>query len=299
MQITGKTEWLNHLPDYKEKRLVLIPLRVIIVTIVTLTALYVLDFTPRYFPTINWLTMLEPFFPYLGSSIAIIGGLYLVHQTWYRKEKYLAEDKERAYQKTVKFTFTGIPMVFIGTLHAFLPVTKVPLNLISIPSPINPITSFLSTSIFQLIVQNLGTPFFDDFLIRFILSSFFFILGLTTAFRSINVFGIDNAALVYLYYPEESKIVDHKIYSIVRHPLYVSVLNFALSAMMSQFSLYSIGIFVIWIIAFAHHIFFVEEKELIERFGEDYLKYKETVPALLIRPKNWGKYLRFLLGQLK
>ena len=227
--------------------------------------------------------MLEPFFPYLGSSIAIIGGLYLVHQTWYRKEKYLAEDKERAYQKTVKFTFTGIPMVFIGTLHAFLPVTKVPLNLISIPTPINPITSFLSTSIFELIAQNLGIPSFDDFLIRFILSSFFFILGLATAFRSINVFGVDNAALVYLYYPEESKIVDHKIYSIVRHPQYLGLIVIWVGWWWVWAAVYAFdfGMFILvltWIEAY------LEEKFILEKlFGDKFREYRRQTGMFWIK----------------
>ncbi|MFX0091996.1 MAG: methyltransferase family protein [Candidatus Hodarchaeota archaeon] len=297
MKIPGKTELLSHLPNYTEKKLSLLGLWFLGLLITTLFILYLFDLTPRYFPTINWFTIIEPYIPYLGSAIAIFGGLFIVHQTWYRKQKYLAQDKDRAYQKSIKFTFTGIPILIAGVLHMFLSVLQIPFNLISIPAPLNPLTSFLATSILQLFADNLGISF-NDLLIRMISSLLLLILAIITVFRAIRVFGIDNAALVYLYYPEESKIVDHKIYSIVRHPLYVGVTTLALSAMVSQLSLYSIGIFIIFIIAFLHHIY-IEEKELIERFGEGYLKYKQTAPALLIRPKNWGKYLKYLFERLK
>ena len=40
-----------------------------------------------------------------------------------------------------------------------------------------------------------------------------------------------------------------------------------------------------------------EEKELIERFGAPYKKYMKEVPALLVRPRNFGKLMRFILGK--
>ncbi|MFX1254323.1 MAG: methyltransferase family protein [Promethearchaeota archaeon] len=297
MKIPGKAEWLSHLPDYTEKKVRLLLLWFVGILISTLLVLYLFDLIPRYFPTINWFITIEPYLPYLGSAIASFGGFYIVHQAWYRKRKYLAQDKERAYQKSIKFIFTGIPMLIGGVLHAFLSVLRVPFNLISIPAPLNQLTYLLATSVLQLYAETLGIVYFDDSLFRVILSFLLIILAILVVIRATRDFGIDNASLVYLYYPEESKMVDHKIYSIVRHPMYVGVMNLALSAMISQLSLYSIGIFIIFTIAFIHHIY-IEEKELIERFGENYLKYKQTVPALLIRPKNWGKYLKYLLGQL-
>ena len=38
------------------------------------------------------------------------------------------------------------------------------------------------------------------------------------------------------------------------------------------------------------HLKLVEEKELIERFGEQYKKYRENVPALFIRLKDVRRY---------
>ncbi|MHA1303807.1 MAG: methyltransferase family protein [Candidatus Heimdallarchaeaceae archaeon] len=103
--------------------------------------------------------------------------------------------------------------------------------------------------------------------------------------------------MLYVYYPEESKIVKHEIYSIVRNPLYVSVILLSFSALVSHLSVYSVGIAIILIIGMNYHSICVEDKELIERFGEDFKKYRKSVPSLLIRPKNWGKFIRFLMGK--
>ncbi|MFX1452514.1 MAG: hypothetical protein ACFFCM_16880, partial [Promethearchaeota archaeon] len=60
------------------------------------------------------------------------------------------------------------------------------------------------------------------------------------------------------------------------------------------FSMYSILYFLIFLIGINIHLKFVEEKELIERFGEDYIKYKKMVPALFIRFKDLKKYFSII-----
>ena len=71
----------------------------------------------------------------------------------------------------------------------------------------------------------------------------------------------------------------------------MSVYLLLISAVISIFSIYSITIAVIFILCFIYHIFCIEEKELIERFGDGFKEYRKEVPALIIRPKNWGKIL--------
>jgi protein-S-isoprenylcysteine O-methyltransferase Ste14 len=57
---------------------------------------------------------------------------------------------------------------------------------------------------------------------------------------------------------------------------------------------YSILYFVIFIIGINIHIKFVEEKELLERFGEGYKKYKKEVPAFFVKLKDLKKYFTII-----
>jgi protein-S-isoprenylcysteine O-methyltransferase Ste14 len=59
-------------------------------------------------------------------------------------------------------------------------------------------------------------------------------------------------------------------------------------------SIYSIIYLIIFLIGFNIHIKFIEEKELIERFGKEYKKYKEKVPAFFVRVRDLKKYFSFV-----
>ncbi|MHA1340109.1 MAG: hypothetical protein ACTSRZ_10765 [Promethearchaeota archaeon] len=44
--------------------------------------------------------------------------------------------------------------------------------------------------------------------------------------RAISVFGIDYMAVVYLYFPEESEVIENETYSVLRHPTYAGLIFF-------------------------------------------------------------------------
>ncbi|MHA1725873.1 MAG: methyltransferase family protein [Promethearchaeota archaeon] len=102
---------------------------------------------------------------------------------------------------------------------------------------------------------------------------------------------------VYLYFHEESKLQDHEIYSVLRHPVYASLVLICMGGMLFQMTLYSIITFIFYYFLFNIHIHFVEEKELINRFGNSYKDYQKRVPAIFIRPKNWKIFFKYLLGK--
>lgn len=54
-------------------------------------------------------------------------------------------------------------------------------------------------------------------------------IGVILWLRSVFTFGVDNLALLYVYYPEESRIIDSSIYSILRHPIYASALRICIT----------------------------------------------------------------------
>jgi protein-S-isoprenylcysteine O-methyltransferase Ste14 len=107
---------------------------------------------------------------------------------------------------------------------------------------------------------------------------------------------MDYMGLVYLYYPKESEIQRHEIYSVLRHPTYAGVLLIGFGGVLARLSMYSIIFFIIILAGLLLHIRFVEEKELIARFGKSFLKYRRKVPALLVRPRKIGAYFRFIAG---
>lgn len=297
IEIPGKKKMLEHLPDRSTHVLKLYLIYVILVLLSTLCVLFIIDIIPRFFPSINWLTSLEPFMPFIGSFIAVLGGLSIVHVVWRKRNEFIAKDEKTAYQKSLNYSLTGIPILVGGFIHAYMPISWLAARIFSLDEPQNPLTNLFERSVGQVIADTIGNPEYRDLIPRIIFSILFLILAWITIIRTIFVFGMDNASMLYLYYPEESKLVDHKIYSIVRHPLYVGVLILSVSAMISNFSIYSIGIFLIFLICFNYHIFGVEEKELIQRFGDGFREYRKKTPALIIKPKNWGRYFKFLIGK--
>ncbi len=297
MELTGKKELLSHLPDRPKYILKLYLLQVILITLLTLAVLFILDILPSLLPTVGWLTLLEPYIPPLGSMLVIAGGLSIVHVVWRKRDKFISQDKKRAFQKSVKYTFTGIPISMAGIIHMFLPVSWLAEEIFSLIGFRNPLTDLFQTPIGRLIATAAGNSNYNDSIVRIVFSVMFLILAILNIFRTIFVFGVDYSAMVYVYYPEESKIIDHKIYSIVRHPLYVSVFLLMISALISNFSIYSVIISIVFILCFSYHIYGIEEKELIERFGEGFKAYRKEVPALIIHPRNWGKFFKFLLGK--
>lgn len=82
-----------------------------------------------------------------------------------------------------------------------------------------------------------------------------------------------------------SRLVTTDIYRCVRHPHHLGVGIFMTSLGLLIGHLWSFLIISIsqwvWVIAF---LFLVEEKELIEKFGEEYKAYRQKVPMLFPKP---------------
>ena len=131
------------------------------------------------------------------------------------------------------------------------------------------------------------------------LAILFLITGIGIAVRSLQTFGLDYMALVYLYFPEEGQLQEHAIYSVLRHPAYSGVLTAALGGMLFTFTPYSIIFFIAFMTAFYMHVYLVEEKELLSRFGESFQEYRKKVPALFVKPDKIKDLLVFLLKGFK
>lgn len=78
---------------------------------------------------------------------------------------------------------------------------------------------------------------------------------------------------------EMPRVIDEGIYSVCRHPMYLSAMLLYLGLVLFTFSLISAGLFVI-IAAFYLYICRYEERLLLERFGPEYEIYMKKVPML-------------------
>jgi protein-S-isoprenylcysteine O-methyltransferase Ste14 len=119
------------------------------------------------------------------------------------------------------------------------------------------------------------------------------ITGMLLVRSAVFTFGIDYMMVVYLYFPEESEIQDHEIYSVVRHPTYLAGVLMGAAGFFFRLSVYSFILFFVVYLVFRLQIV-REERELIERFGDGYREYMRQVPALCFNPRKIRSFLRFI-----
>lgn len=128
------------------------------------------------------------------------------------------------------------------------------------------------------------------------LGLFFCVVGFGIWARAIFAFGFDNLALLYVYYPEEGRLVDTAIYGILRHPTYAGVIRFGLGMALLNGNWFALAFGLFMPLGMTFWLRLVEEKELIERFGAGYTDYRKRVPAFWPQPRHWGNFCRFLLS---
>ncbi len=80
----------------------------------------------------------------------------------------------------------------------------------------------------------------------------------------------------------EPTVIKDGIFKIVRHPIYTGALHFYLGATLITMSIASAAV---WVLAIIFYILIAgyEERILIAKFGEDYLRYKKEVGMLFPR----------------
>jgi len=281
----GIDQLRKKLPDYQGRKIRVFGVIAIIVFVTSLMIQLVLDSIPRFFRSINILQVIAPLTPIIGPLIIISIGFLVVRKFWRVRDKYLSKYGIKAYQKAFKFVVIGIPMLFSVIVHSFFPTDLI------IPYRIDDtISRYLGVPISGLI---LGFPFYILY-IRLILSILFVGLGLTVISKALNFFGFDYMALVYIFYPEESTLQNHEIYSILRHPTYHALLLISIGSIFFSFSIYSVIYFLIFLVGLNIHLKYVEERELVQRFGGEYEKYRETIPAFFVKIKDLKRYFSTL-----
>jgi len=120
-------------------------------------------------------------------------------------------------------------------------------------------------------------------------------VGTLLGLRAVQIFGVDNLTMLYVYFPEESHLVNHKIYNILRHPAYGAVLCIAFGLALLNGGWLALACALIFLLGLWGWVCLVEEKELIRRFGPDYDDYRQHVPAFIPRLRDLGGFFEFLI----
>ena len=79
---------------------------------------------------------------------------------------------------------------------------------------------------------------------------------------------------------EKPHVIRQGVFSVIRHPIYLSEVLLYFGLFMLHTSLASIVVIVI-VFAFLHYISRYEEKVLLQRFGDEYRQYMKDVPMYL------------------
>jgi protein-S-isoprenylcysteine O-methyltransferase Ste14 len=202
----------------------------------------------------------------IDSQIIIMALGFLVLSLFFsRKKAYQEKYKELAYRNAfAHYIVPGLALIFSAVAH----------------------TAYMN-----------GVPIFPGWwtTVFVTLGWLMLLVGVPLSIRGILTFGFDNLTLLYVYYPEEGRIIDSSIYSILRHPVYAGILRVIIGLALLNGNSNSISFIPFAPLGFAGWIFLVEEKELIERFGASYADYRKRVPAFWPRPRDLGKFLQFLL----
>lgn len=138
-------------------------------------------------------------------------------------------------------------------------------------------------------------PYFTGYIIVTGLGWALVVVGALLAIRTVQTFGVDNLIMLYVYFPEESHLVNHKIYSILRHPAYAAVqcIAFGLALLNGRWS--ALACAMIFLLGLWGWVRLVEEKELIKRFGPAYIEYRRQVPAFWPRLPALKDFFGFLI----
>jgi protein-S-isoprenylcysteine O-methyltransferase Ste14 len=285
MKIKGIEKFREKVPILSGKKIFLLPLYALSILSLCILVMIGFDSMPSMAKSIG----INPFFPLIGELIICIVGLTLIYQMWFLRKLLKAKYGPLSYQHICLAGFAGVSCLFSVGVHLFIHYWSFSSSF-WISSPLKFLTIPLEAYFLTLGVA--------VFWAKITLSVFFSVLGITMMMRSIQMFGFDYMAVIYLYFPEESNVQNHEIYSVLRHPMYTGFLLVGLGGMFFTLTLYSVIFFIVYLATFLIHIHFVEEKELVERFGPSYQEYMSKVPAFFVNPNKLGVFFDFLLGKL-
>ena len=286
VKLKGFDKFREKTPILNGKRIVIIPvyiLTLILITFFILTQFYLLP--GRLSSEFSW--QILSILPLVSVLLMEFIGLILVSQMWIWRDILRKKYDQFSYQKIFPVGLAGIIIIISLAFNIYIDFSSYSASFWH-----NYQAFFLVKPFYQLFGSNESIIIHD---LQTLLGSIFLILGLCTSLRSIFTFGFDNTTVVYVYFPEESEIKENQIYSVIRHPMYSGMILVAFGGFLTTFTLYSFLFFTIFFLGFYVHVHFVEEPELLARFGESYKSYTKKVPPFFINPVNFPNLMKFIL----
>jgi len=227
----------------------------------TLMAVLVFALTTAYFLVTDQIPTWA-----IDSQIVVVALGFLIASLFYsRKKLYLQKYGALAYRNAFfRFVIPGHMILFAAVVHvAYINGPRLPSGWWSLP--------------------------------MLVLGCWFLAVGLTLWFRAVIAFGADHLAMLYVYYPEQSRLVDTAIYAVLRHPTYAATLRIVAGLALLNGTAFALTFALLMPLGLTGWIRLVEERELIERLGQSYVEYRRGVPAFWPRPASLRKFFQFLL----
>ncbi len=139
-------------------------------------------------------------------------------------------------------------------------------------------------------------PHFKWNIVLLVLGWVLIAMGALLFLRTMQTFGVDNLSMLYVYFPEESHLVNHKIYNILRHPAYTAAQCIAFGLALLNGSWLALACALIFPFGLLGWVRLVEENELIRRFGPAYADYRKRVPAFWPRLRDLRGFFEFVIA---
>jgi protein-S-isoprenylcysteine O-methyltransferase Ste14 len=288
MDVKGYDRFREKLPALSGKKIAMLPVFVIFMIAAAFATCITFDTLPSTLMSSGVDYNILSFFPLFGVLIVMAVGLALVWQMWLWRDRLKARYGPTSYQRVFLLGFGGVAWILFVAVNQFIPFYSYapgfwagsPLRFIA-----TPLEAFLGVAGPMVLF------------LRYALAVVLTVVGLLMAARALQVFGLDYMTVVYLYFPEESQIQESEIYSALRHPTYAGALMVGLGGTFFTFTPLTFLSYIVFLLGFYIHVRFVEEKELIRRFGDSYRDYRRKVPAFFVSPRKIGAFLRFLSGR--
>ena len=201
----------------------------------------------------------------LDSQIVVMAlGYLLLSRFFTQKKKYIEKYNQAAYRHAfVNFAIPGLALIFAGLAH----------------------TAYMN-----------GPKFTQPILVTiFTWAGWFFVaIGILLFIRAITTFGVDNLTMLYVYFPDESSIINSSIYGIIRHPVYAGALRVGIGLALLNMGIYALTFAILLPLGLFGWIRLVEEKELLERIPT-YADYRKGVPAFFPYPNKLFGFFKFII----
>jgi protein-S-isoprenylcysteine O-methyltransferase Ste14 len=227
---------------------------------IALTALAIFALTTIYFLVSDQI----PTWTIDSEIVVMTIGFLLFSLFFVKRSEYLEKYGDLAYRNAfVRFAIPGLAVLFAAIGHiAYMNGPKWP------PGTITTLMAVLGT--------------------------YWVIVGIILWIRTVLTFGVDYLTMLYVYFPEKGHIARSRIYDILRHPIYAAAMRIGLGLALLNTSIYALVFMPFLPLGLYGFVHLVEEKELLARFP-DYAEYRKRVPAFWTKPKDIGRFWKFLL----